>query len=87
MITADTGIYNDRFREELNGYADMLDCDLFAVRSSGIAEDGANASYAGQFITELNVKRENLFDAVRRVAGSFSGERCGKLRQAFRTER
>lgn len=83
VITADTGIYNDRFREELNGYADMLDCDLFAVRSSGIAEDGANASYAGQFITELNVKRENLFDAVRRVAGSFSASGAASYGKRF----
>ncbi|WP_438016880.1 PEP/pyruvate-binding domain-containing protein [Sorangium sp. So ce315] len=42
-----------------------------AVRSSGIGEDGAAASFAGQHATELNVRtREGLIEAVHRVHGS-----------------
>ncbi|WP_437688849.1 PEP/pyruvate-binding domain-containing protein [Sorangium sp. So ce176] len=39
-----------------------------AVRSSGVGEDGASASFAGQHATELNVRgREGLIEAVHRV--------------------
>ncbi|WP_437779356.1 PEP/pyruvate-binding domain-containing protein [Sorangium sp. So ce1097] len=42
-----------------------------AVRSSGIGEDGASASFAGQHATELNVRgRDGLIAAVHRVHGS-----------------
>ena len=42
-----------------------------AVRSSGVAEDSASASYAGQFETSLNVKGEaEVLDKVRRVWSS-----------------
>ncbi|MGK4008649.1 PEP/pyruvate-binding domain-containing protein [Sorangium sp. So ce1036] len=42
-----------------------------AVRSSGVGEDGASASFAGQHATELNVRgRDGLLQAVRRVHAS-----------------
>lgn len=42
-----------------------------AVRSSGIGEDSASASFAGQHATELNVRsREGLLEAVHKVHGS-----------------
>ena len=46
-----------------------------AVRSSGIAEDLAEASYAGQYETVLNVRSEPgaLTAAVRRVRASAAG--------------
>lgn len=41
--------------------------DVFAVRSSFSGEDGNEYSYAGQFLTLLNVKRGDVPAAVRKV--------------------
>jgi pyruvate,water dikinase len=41
-----------------------------AVRSSAVGEDSANASFAGQHATKLNVPRSQLLDAVRVVWAS-----------------
>ncbi|MEU8302614.1 PEP/pyruvate-binding domain-containing protein [Actinomadura sp. NPDC048955] len=45
-------------------------CPPFAVRSSAVAEDGAHASFAGQFATELGVSGTGLAGAVLRCASS-----------------
>ncbi len=49
-------------------------CELFSVRSSSNAEDGADYSFAGQFDTFLNVKRESVLDYVERCKGSASSD-------------
>lgn len=46
-----------------------------AVRSSALVEDGAKASFAGQFKTLLQVPKENLPMALREVAASAQAER------------
>ena len=48
---------------------------LFAVRSSADVEDGESVSYAGQFVTELDVPVGDLSEAVARVRGSASSDR------------
>jgi phosphohistidine swiveling domain-containing protein len=40
---------------------------LFAVRSSGLEEDGASSAHAGQFATELNVPVTDVTKAAHRV--------------------
>ena len=40
---------------------------MFAVRSSAVVEDGATASYAGQFESLLFVSHDGILDAIRRV--------------------
>ena len=50
------------------------DSELFAVRSSASQEDQAGQSYAGQFETVLNVPREEVPEAVRRVLRSAEKE-------------
>jgi phosphohistidine swiveling domain-containing protein len=46
----------------------------FAVRSSAIVEDGAHASFAGQFASLLFVPRDGVAAAIRRVRDSASSE-------------
>ena len=47
--------------------------DCFAVRSNVSTEDGGEHSFAGQFLTRLNVKRENVKEAVQEVFDSYAG--------------
>jgi len=53
-----------------------LEC-AFAVRSSALAEDSAEASFAGEFETVLNVRTdEEIHEAIRTVARSWASERA-----------
>lgn len=47
--------------------------DCFAVRSNFSTEDGGEHSFAGQFLTRLNVKREKVKEAVQEVFASYAG--------------
>ena len=47
--------------------------EYFAVRSNFSAEDGEEHSFAGQFLTRLNVKREKVQEAVQEVFASYAG--------------
>ena len=47
--------------------------EFFAVRSNFSAEDGWEHSFAGQFLTRLNVKREKVEEAVQEVFASYAG--------------
>lgn len=56
----------DSLKQEIEKTFDALDSTQFvAVRSSATAEDGANAAWAGQLDTFLNVTRDGLADRVR----------------------
>jgi pyruvate,water dikinase len=55
---------------------------LFAVRSSGLAEDGAADSFAGIHETFLNVDRAGLIEAVRRCRDSARSEQARAYRAA-----
>lgn len=54
----------------------------FAVRSSGVAEDGAEHSFAGQFETCLNVKPEQLAEKIAEVKASAFNERISAYRKS-----
>ena len=47
--------------------------EYFAVRSNFSAEDSGGHSFAGQFLTRLNVKREKVQEAVQEVFASYAG--------------
>jgi rifampicin phosphotransferase len=59
----------------LHAAADELGAGPFAVRSSGIAEDGAEASYAGMYETVLNVSADELSAATDRSIASVGAAR------------
>lgn len=54
---------------------------IAAVRSSAVAEDGAQ-SFAGQYLTVLGVRRSTLLEACRKVIGSLFCERALAYRAA-----
>lgn len=54
----------------LRSAAEKLGNGPFAVRSSGVAEDGAQHSYAGMYETVLDVTPDRLPEAVERVLAS-----------------
>ncbi len=74
VIAAGTNVEGQAFGKDLSACAQELCCELFSVRSSGVSEDGASASFAGQYLTELNVPACGLQSAVRRVCASARGE-------------
>ncbi len=58
-----------------------------AVRTSGVAEDMPNASFAGQFETYLNIAgKENLFDAVKKCFMSFFTDRAIVYREEMKLD-
>jgi pyruvate,water dikinase len=58
-----------------------------AVRTSGVAEDMPNASFAGQFETYLNVVgQQNLFEAVKKCFMSFFTDRAIFYREEMKLD-
>lgn len=58
-----------------------------AVRTSGVAEDMPNASFAGQFETYLNVVgKDNLLDAVKKCFISFFTDRAIVYREEMKVD-
>lgn len=53
------------FELEVVQRCDELGPRTFAVRSSGVSEDGADASWAGQFTTYLDVGRDDVVARIR----------------------
>jgi phosphoenolpyruvate synthase/pyruvate phosphate dikinase len=62
------------FEHELLKQFDELNTELVAVRSSAIAEDSSDASWAGQLESYLNVSRDNLVDRIRKCWKSIESE-------------
>ena len=48
--------------------------DLWAVRSSSANEDGSEKSFAGQFTSVLNLRKDELAEAIRKVVDSYKRE-------------
>lgn len=63
---------------------DQLGAQRVAVRSSAMNEDGADAAWAGQLETKLNVSRENLLNAVKSCRLSASSVRATAYGTAHR---
>ena len=48
---------------------------MFAVRSSATDEDGAAHSFAGQFVSYLNIPKPEVFEHIKKVQDSVNSER------------
>jgi pyruvate,water dikinase len=58
------------FKEKIKKVLEEKNIDTFIVRSSSNLEDNDKYSFAGVFLSVLNVKQENLFDAINKVYAS-----------------
>jgi rifampicin phosphotransferase len=67
----------DARRQRLDWMWRRLGGVRLAVRSSAMAEDGSNHSFAGVFESVLNVDRDGLETAIAKVRGSFEAVRVG----------
>ena len=72
----------DEVAEAMAAAAERLGGGLLAVRSSGVDEDLAGASYAGQYESVLDVPAERLTEAVRRCWASAFAEHVVAYRRA-----
>jgi pyruvate,water dikinase len=75
VLPASAALPPEERRRLLAAAADGLGAGPFAVRSSGIAEDGADRSFAGMFETVLDVPSEGLIAAADRVLASADAAR------------
>lgn len=55
---------------------DNLDAEKVAVRSSAVAEDSLQSSWAGQLETYLNIPKENLIEKIKECWDSINSERA-----------
>lgn len=63
-------------REDILKAFDKLGLQRIAVRSSAVAEDSSNASWAGQLESYLNVGRDDLIEKIRECWNSIRSERA-----------
>lgn len=68
--------FTPELRREVLRQFDMLQAEFVAVRSSAIAEDGANAAWAGQLDTFLNTSRSELQQNIQRCWASSQSVRA-----------
>jgi pyruvate,water dikinase len=75
LTAAASEMASDDRRALLRDTARDLGAGPFAVRSSGITEDGSQRSYAGLYDSVLDVSAEEIPEAAERVLASASGAR------------
>jgi hypothetical protein len=73
----------DERQSLLHAAANHMGGGPFAVRSSGVAEDGSEHSYAGMYETVLDVPVEDLSAAVERVLASARSARAAEYEPAI----
>jgi pyruvate,water dikinase len=67
---------SDEFMNEVMEQFDLLSTEYVSVRSSALAEDGVDASWAGQMETYLNVTRNQVIEKIRECWDSADSERA-----------
>jgi len=66
---------------------DVLGAEVVAVRSSAIAEDSSDASWAGQFESYLNVSREQLINSIEKCWASASSDTVNAYAEGKSTDK
>lgn len=67
------GKFPPQIQEEILRESSRLALEKIAARSSALAEDSQKNSWAGQFESLINIRKENMFFAIKKVwASSFS---------------
>ena len=75
-------VLNKSYIKKLNNIEDRR----YSIRSSATVEDNKNQSFAGLFVTNLNVAKNNIGDSVQKVYDSVSSERVLKYCERFNTK-
>lgn len=60
------GNFSEEMRKEILTNLEKLNCEEYSVRSSANNEDGKEKSFAGQYETFLNVKKEDILNAIKK---------------------
>lgn len=76
------GLSADAREEVKQGLLKLGGAGRYAVRSSGLEEDGAASAHAGQFLSELNVAPADVAEAAHRVWRSGFTETLAAYRRA-----
>ena len=66
--------FSKKLEKEILTYFDVLSIDRVAIRSSAIAEDSQQASWAGQLESYLNITKDELVDAIRKCWNSINSK-------------
>lgn len=72
------GLYKDEIEKLKN--------QNYAVRSSATVEDNENNSFAGLFISKLNVPKDEIYENVKCVRDSINNERVNSYVEHFNTD-
>lgn len=81
------GAIRDEAKAEIDSLVASLDEDLtYAVRSSAINEDGAKASFAGQYETVTDVPKAGIMDAIGKVIASVGSATVKEYEGSFSQE-
>jgi pyruvate,water dikinase len=73
-------VVNGDYRE-LEEFLTMYASEKFAVRSSALAEDRADASFAGQYDSFLSVKKEDVIEYIAKVRSSYLSARSAVYKE------
>ena len=81
------GAIRDEAKAEIDSLVASLDEELtYAVRSSAINEDGAKASFAGQYETVTDVPKAGIMDAIGKVIASVGSATVKEYEGSFSQE-
>lgn len=77
-----TSLKEDLYKDEI----EKLKNQNYAIRSSATVEDNENNSFAGLFISKLNVPKNEIYENVECVRDSINNERVNSYVEHFNTD-